>query len=218
MDRRGSALYRKTISYRTTLGYVWHLIFHPLDGFWDLKREKRGSLAASFTFVALAIITLAIEKVGTGFLFNNNKLSETNVLVDAITVLLIFGLWCIANWCTTSLMDGKGRMVDILTAMGYALFPITLIRLPMVLFSHIIISDEGAFYYVFGFIAYAWVAILVFTGTMMVHDYSLGKTVVTCMITVLGMAILMFLGLLFFHVISEIITFVLTIYKEIRFR
>lgn len=204
--------------YGKALKYVFHVIFHPADGFWDLKRERRGSLSAALTFLALTIVTLALEKLETAFLFNPNRLSEANVLIDAFTVLLVFGLWCVANWCTTSLMDGKGRMKDIVIAMGYALFPVTLIRLPMVLISHCITMQEGTFYYVFGFIAYAWAAALVFAGTMMTHEYGFGKTVFTCIITILGMGILMFIGLLFFNVISEIIVFVTTIYREIRFR
>ena len=203
---------------RKTLSYVFYVIFHPLDGFWDLKREKRGSVQAALLFVVLTIITLALEKLNTAFLFNQNRLSEVNVLVDIITVSLVFFLWCVANWCTTSLMDGKGKMGDIVTAMGYALFPIVLLRLPMVLLSHVITLEEGAFYYIIGFIAYAWTALLVFTGTMMTHEYTLGKTVFTCLITVVGMGIILFIGLLFFNVISEIIVFISTVYKEIRFR
>lgn len=204
--------------YAEKLKYVFYVIFHPADGFWDLKREKRGSLSAALTFVALTVLTLGIEKLNTAFLFNENRISEVNVMVDVITVLLVFTLWCVANWCTTSLMDGKGRMKDIFTAIGYALFPIILIRLPLVLASFCITAEEGAFYYIFGFIAYAWTAILIFMGTMMTHEYSLGKTVFTCIITVLGMGIILFIGLLFFNVISEIIVFVSTIYKEVRFR
>lgn len=198
--------------------YGFYVIFHPADGFWDLKREKRGSLPAALTFVVLTVLTLGIEKLNTAFLFNENRISEVNVMVDVVTVLLVFTLWCVANWCTTSLMDGKGRMKDIFTAIGYALFPIVLIRLPLVLASFCLTSEEGAFYYIFGFIAYAWTAVLIFMGTMMTHEYSLTKTVFTCIITILGMGIILFIGLLFFHVISEIIVFVSTIYKEVRFR
>ena len=109
-------------------------------------------------------------------------------------------------------------MRDIFTAIGYALFPIVLIRLPLVLASFCLTAEEGAFYHIFGFLSYAWTAILIFMGTMMTHEYSLGKTVFTCVITILGMGIILFIGLLFFHVISEMIVFVSTIYKEVRFR
>ncbi len=204
--------------YVETIKYGFYVITHPLDGFWGIRRENRGSLAAAFTFVALTILTLTIEKQNTGFLFNMNRLSELNVLVDIFTVLLVYVLWCVANWCTTSLMEGKGRMKDILIAIGYALLPIILIRLPMVLMSHMITADEGTFYYVLGTISYLWTGLLIFTGTMTIHQYSITKTIVTIAITVVAMGILMFIGLLFFNVIQQMLTFVMTIYRELRFR
>ncbi len=204
--------------YVETIKYGFYVITHPLDGFWGIRRENKGSLAAAFTFVALTILTLTIEKQNTGFLFNMNRLSELNVLVDIFTVLLVYVLWCVANWCTTSLMEGKGRMKDILIAIGYALLPIILIRLPMVIMSHMITADEGTFYYVLGTISYLWTGLLIFTGTMTIHQYSITKTIVTIAITIVAMGILMFIGLLFFNVIQQMLTFVMTIYRELRFR
>lgn len=204
--------------YFETLKYVFHVIFHPFDGFWDLKHEERGSLGAAFTFVLLTIATLTIEKQNTAFLFNKNRLSELNVLVDIITVFMLYVLWCVANWCTTSLMDGKGKMKDIVMSVGYSLFPITLIKLPLVLFSYCVTKEEGTFIYVFSAVSIIWTAMLIFFATLVIHEYSVKKTIVTVLITILGMGILMFIGLLFFNVIQQMLNFVLTIYKEIRFR
>lgn len=204
--------------YVKTLKYVFHLIFRPFDGFWDLKREHRGSLGAAWTFVILTILTLTIEKQNTGYLFNYNRLKELNVIVDIITVLLLYILWCVSSWCLTSLMDGEGTMRDIMTATGYALFPIFLIRLPLVLFSHMITASEGSFYYIFYVISYIWTVILIFLGTMVTHQYSVKKTLLTCICTIVGMGIIVFIGLLFFNVIQQMITFAATIYKEVRFR
>lgn len=204
--------------YVETLKFGFYVITHPFDGFWGLRRENKGSVAAAFTFVVLTILTLTIEKQNTAFLFNNNRLSELNVMVDIITVLLLYVLWCVANWCTTSLMEGKGRMQDILTAVGYSLLPIVLIRLPMVLLSHMITTDEGTFYYVFGTISYLWAGFLIFTGTMVIHQYTVTKTIATCIVTIVGMGIIMFIGLLFFNIIQQIMTFAVTIYKELWFR
>ncbi len=204
--------------YVETLKYGFYVITHPFDGFWGLRREGRGSVAAAVTFVALTILTLTIEKQNTGFLFNFNRLSDLNVVVDVVTVALLYVLWCVANWCTTSLMDGKGRMQDILTAVGYSLLPIILIRLPMVLMSHGITTNEGSFYYVLGTVSYLWAGFLIFTGTMVIHQYSVTKTIATCIVTIVGMGIIMFIGLLFFNVIQQMLTFVTTIYKELRFR
>ena len=88
----------------------------------------------------------------------------------------------------------------------------------MVVMSHMITTNEGSFYHVLGTVSYLWAAFLIFTGTMVIHQYSVKKTVITCIITVVGMGIIMFIGLLFFNVIQQMITFVTTIYKELRFR
>ncbi|MBP3568510.1 MAG: YIP1 family protein [Lachnospiraceae bacterium] len=204
--------------YGKTIKYAFHVIFHPFDGFWDLKREQRGSLAAALTFVALTIITLTLEKQKTAFLFNPYRLDRINVMVDVITVLLLYVLWCVANWCLTSLMDGEGKLKDIAIATGYALFPVILLRLPMILISYMLTSGEGSFYDVIGVVSYLWAGALLILGTMITHQYSVKKTLLTCICTIVGMGIIMFIGLLFFNVIQQMMTFVSTIYEEIRFR
>ncbi|MCR5055169.1 MAG: YIP1 family protein [Lachnospiraceae bacterium] len=205
------------MQYARELKYGLHVIFHPFDGFWDLKREKRGSLPAALTFVILTIMITTIEKQCTGFLFNQVRLKDVNVVVDILTVTLLYVLWCVANWCLTSLMDGEGKMKDIFIATGYALLPMILIRVPMVIMSLGITAEEGTFYYVLSAVSYIWTGILIFFGTMVTHQYSFKKTVLTCVCTVVGMGIIMFIGLLFFNVIQQMITFATTIYKELRF-
>lgn len=204
--------------YVESLKYGFYILTHPFDGFWGLRRENKGSISAALTIVALTILTLTVEKLNTGFLYNENRLQDINVIVEIITVVLVYVLWCVANWCSTSLMEGKGRMQDILAAVGYSMLPVVLIRLPLVLFSHMITEDEGSFYYVFGVLAYLWAAMLLFIGTMVIHQYTVTKTIATCIITIVGMAIIMFIGLLFFNVIQQMLTFVTIIYKEVRFR
>lgn len=198
--------------------YVFHVIFHPFDGFWDLKKERRGSLAAALTIVLLTIITLTIEKQNTGFLFNPNRLQDLNVTVDIVTVVLLYVLWVVANWCLTTLMDGEGNMKDIAIATGYAIFPIVLVRLPLVAFSHMITADEGSFYYVFSTFTYIWAGFLLFCSMMVTHQYSVAKTFFTVILTILGMAVITFIGLLFFSVIQQMLGFGTTIYTELRFR
>lgn len=204
--------------YGKTIKYAFHVIFHPFDGFWDLKREKRGSLAAALTFVALTIITLTLEKQKTAFLFNPYRLEYINVVVDIVTVLLLYILWCVANWCLTSLMDGEGKFKDIAIATGYSLFPIILLRLPMILLSYMLTSSEGSFYEVIGVVSYLWAGALLILGTMITHQYTVKKTLLTCICTIVGMGVIMFIGLLFFNVIQQMITFISIIYEEIRFR
>lgn len=204
--------------YLNSLKYSLYVITHPFDGFWDLKREKRGSLGAAVTILVLVILTSIIKKQNTSFLFNYNRLDKLNVLVDIITVFLVYVLWCVANWCLTSLMDGEGKMTDIMIATAYSLVPIVLINLPLVPVSYVITAEEGTFYTVFTVISFLWAGILLLFGTMVTHQYSMKKTILTILCTIVGMAIILFIGLLFFSVIQRIINFIVTIYQELRFR
>lgn len=206
------------MQYLQSVKYGLHVIFHPFDGFWDLKREKKGTVEAALTFVAATIFMLVVQKQNTAFLFNQYRLEYINVLVDIITVGLLYILWCVSNWCLTSLMDGEGKMKDIAIFTGYSLVPLLLIQFPLIGVSHLITVEEGTFYYVFTVISYLWTALLLLVGMMETHQYTMKKTILTTVLTLIGMMIILFIGLLFFSVIQQILTFVVTIYKEVRFQ
>ena len=113
--------------------YAKHVIFHPYDGFWDLKHEKRGTLRAALTIVGLVAVTYVVMRQYTGFIFNPRDLSRLNVIVELLSVLAPFFLWAVVNWALTTLMDGKGTFRDIIIATAYALVPFVLINLPLTL-------------------------------------------------------------------------------------
>ena len=204
--------------YLKSMAYGFHVITHPFDGFWDLKRESRGTLSAALTFAVLTVLMLVMQKQGTAFLFNRNRLEEVDMMVDIVTVGMLFILWCVSNWCLTSLMDGEGKIRDIAIFTGYSLLPLLIIQFPLILVSHVITAEEGTFYYVLSVFSYIWTIALLVLGMMITHQYSMKKTLATTVLTLLGMAIILFIGLLFFSVIQQFLTFIVTAYKEIRFR
>ncbi|HZK34173.1 MAG TPA: YIP1 family protein [Bacillota bacterium] len=200
------------------LRYVFYLIFHPFDGFWDLKHEKKGNLGSAFVIVALLSITFILRRQATGFLFNTVNLLELNIMVEIISVVLPFTLWCIANWSLTTLLDGEGSLRDIVITSAYALTPLVIINLPLILVSNVITLDEGAFYFFFIGLSTVWAAMLMIVGTSVTHQYSMAKTLVCTVCIIIGMGLIIFIGLLFFSLIQQVVSFIATIYKEISLR
>ncbi|MEH7179319.1 YIP1 family protein [Neobacillus vireti] len=205
-------------TYLNALTYSLHLIFRPFDGFWDLKREKRGSLPAALTITFFVVVIFMLQRQYTAFLFNFNNLKEINIYLEITSVLIPFILFCTANWCLTSLADGEGTFKDIVIATSYSLTPIILINAPLVVLSYVINFEEGAFYYFFLTLSLLWTAALIFFGTMVTHQYSLKRTLLTIIGIIIGMGLMVFIALLFMSVIQQIIGFFYIIYKEIRFR
>ena len=57
----------------SSLRYSLYVIFHPFDGFWDLSREKRGSLGAANIIVFLVLLVRLLSMQFTPFLFMSRR-------------------------------------------------------------------------------------------------------------------------------------------------
>ncbi len=199
------------------LVYANHLIFHPFDGFWDLKHEQRGSLRAALVWLAIAIVTFYYQDVGTGYIFKPVP-GFSSIFVQLAAVALPVGLWTLANWCLTTLFDGEGSLKDIFIATCYALVPLPILIIPSVLFSNVALANEATVINLLVSIAFVWCGLLLFFGMMVTHDYTFSKNILTSLGTIVGMAIIMFIGVLFSTLLAKIVSFISSIVTEISFR
>ena len=197
--------------------YANHLIFHPFDGFWDLKHEKRGSLRGAIFYIVFAIVTFTYQSAGSAYVFNSTG-RYPSILVQIISVLIPLLLWVIGNWCLTTLMEGEGSFKDIFIATSYALAPLPLLIIPSTIMTNFLTSNEAAVVTLLNSFAFIWVGLLIFTGTMVTHDYSLLKNLVTCLGTIVAMVFIMFLALLFTTLLTNVIGFITAIVVEISYR
>lgn len=211
-------LLRTTASLFGSLRYSLHVVFHPFDGFWDLKHEKRGNLLSASVILFLLTLTYVMMRQYTGFIFNPRDLAELNIVIELLSAIVPFFLWCAVNWSLTTLMEGKGKFKDIVITMAYALTPFVLINIPLTVVSNFIRIEEGAFYYFLLALSIVWSGGLLFFGSMIVHDYDIPKTFSTIILTIVGMGVVIFIGLLFLSVINLMISFIVSIYHEMTLR
>ena len=204
--------------YKDSLRYALHVITHPFDGFWDLVHEKRGTIAAANTFLLLFLVIRVLKLILTNFQFISAPVQHINVLEEMGSLLLPFIVLCIANWAMTTLFEGKGRFKDIYMGMCYALVPYIIIQLPMILISNMLTYEEGSLYSVMISFSVIWSVFLVFVGLMEIHDYGPGKTFIFLIVTIVGAAVILFLMLVFFSLLSDAVAFFVSLYREIVFR
>ena len=204
--------------YLASLRYGLHVIVHPFDGFWDLKHEKRGTIAAANTFVLLTLLTQVWSQMYSNWMFVDIDLQKFNLWMECGMVLVPLAVWCVSNWCLTTLFDGKGTMKDIYMLTAYSLVPFILIRLPMTFLSNLLIADESTLFTFFNAFSLVWCAALLLCGLMMIHDYTLTKTLLSTLATVVGMMVIIILCLMLFSMVSEAISYFISLYREIRFQ
>ncbi len=206
------------IQIRDTLRYSLYVITHPIDGFWDLTHEKRGSMGAANIIVILTLLTRVWKLQFTSFQFNETNWQEVNIFMEFASVLLPLAIFCICNWGVTTLFNGKGTMGNIYMGTAYALTPYPLIQIPLIIFSRLITVDEGTFYQVFSTISLAWSAGLIVVAMMMIHAYTLKKTLLFMLVSVFAMLVFIFIFMLFFSMISDGFAYFVSLAREIIFR
>jgi hypothetical protein len=208
----------KTSNVVQSLRYSLYIPTHPFDGFWDLTHEKRGSLWAAHIIVFLCVIVEMLRETLTNFQFINVNLNEFNIIMVFLRVLLPLWLWTVANWSMTTLMDGKGRLLEIYMATSYALVPYIIINFLTIIFSQFITADEGSLYTLFNVVSIVWSALLIMAAMMQVHNYSPAKTVLSSLLAIVAMGVMIFIFLIFFTLISDAIGYFVSLYREARFR
>lgn len=202
------------------LKYAFHVSTHPLDGFWDLKHEKRGRTYIAIFLLVMFVITSILDKQFNGYTFNEYAVfpEDINVIGTFVTVALVVLIWVMANWGLTTLFDGEGSMRDILIYTGYSMLSVVLSQIALLLFTNILTTNEATIVSLITYIGIGWTAILMYMGTMTTHQYSGGKTFLTLVAIAIGMAVIVFLGMMFFYLVQEIWNFVYTIYRELELR
>ncbi len=199
-------------------GIPLYTLFHPVDGFYEMKHEKKGKRSIMIINLLLFWISFSFQKQYTGFVMNENYPFSFNTFMDLLGLLLFFILWCVGNWSVTTLMGGEGKIKEIAMATAYALTPMILVFIPATIISNFMINTEKEFYFMLLTISIVWFSILLFIGIMSVHDYSVTKTVATIVLTFASMLVILFIILLMTMLVQQMYIFIRSIYIELIYR
>lgn len=202
--KRRSKKPENRFSYRSTLRYSTKVIFRPISGFWDMKKEGRGSMSAAITLLAAATVLFALYHSLKGYIFSSGT-QDASFLLSLLTVPVPFLLFAVCNWCVSSLMGGEGSFKYIVMGTAYSLTPTVLLLPVLLVLSHIMTAEEKGIYSLIVSVMLLWTVLLILCSNMQIHAYTMGKTVLVLIITLIIMVAAVFLAMLFFALIQEII-------------
>lgn len=203
---------------KSKIKFIPHILFHPADGFWDMKREKRGSMAICVALMLLNFITMVIEEYGVGFIFDTSLGKNADIGFLFVVAILPVFVFALANLSITTFLEGEGTFKDIVMMVCYSLTPMIIIRIITTILTNVMSLDEKTYITMLTSIAVAWVVLLLFVGVMQIHNYSMARTVSSAVLTIIAMGIIIFLVLLFLDMISRIFGFGYSLVQEIQTR
>ena len=204
--------------YLDSLKFALYCSTHPLDGFWDLTHEKRGTMAAATTILVLSLVVRIMKLRYTSFVVMAVYWEGLNIFLYLASILLPLSLWVVGNWALTTLFDGKGRLSQVYMATCYALTPYPLVQIPLMILSNGITVEEVEFYAVLDAISLIWAALLIVSAMGQIHEYSLGKNLLFTAATLFSMLVMIFLLMLFFSMITQGVAYFISLGRELLFR
>ncbi len=204
--------------YFKSFKFAFYCMTHPLDGYWDLTHEKRGSLAVANTILILTLVARITSLQFTSFIFNQVYWPEVNIFLYLGSIVFPLALWVVGNWALTTLFDGKARLPQIYIATCYAMLPYPLFQFPLIVFSNMVTVNEAEFYSLINTIVLVFCAAYIVIAMMQIHEYTMSKTILFTLFSIFAMLVIVFILLLFFSMISQGIAYFVSIVREILFR
>lgn len=214
--------YVRGINWRTAVVYrpdpdafrlPFRIMRHPFQVF-ERIREGHGSVLVA-NLLLLAILAVdSLRFAATGFLFNYNRLRDFDFWLQFVRSNAILILWCIGNWATCTLLDGEARFREIWITSIYSMIPRILAVPLLILFSWLFSIEEGVFLQLVESVALIWSGLLLLAGMKTIHQFEVGKTVASSILTVLAVSAMILVGILLFSIFQQLISFIEIVVRE----
>ena len=204
--------------YFKSFKFAFYCMTHPLDGYWDLTHEKRGSIAVANTILILTLLARICSLQFTSFIFNKVYWPEVNIFMYIGSIVFPLALWVVGNWGLTTLFDGKAKLPQIYMATCYAMLPYPLFQFPLIIFSNMVTVDEAEFYSTINAVVLVFCALYILVAMSQIHEYTMKKTLLFTVFSIFAMLVIVFILLLFFSMISQGVAYFISVAREILFR
>jgi hypothetical protein len=201
-------------------GWKWpfYLVRHPFEGFEDLRWKKGYNIKIALIIVLTFFVLTVLQARMTGFLFNTEMVKIFNIVPYFSSTILLFFIWVVANWSLCTLFNGEGKMKYICCVSAYALVPYLVSMIVTTVASNVLLPREGGFLAFITVLGVGWSVVMMISGMKAVHQYSVPKTLLAILFTILAMVIMLFIVVLLVALFQQIYVFFFTIYTELLYR
>lgn len=197
------------------LAYVKHILRHPSDGFYQIRKGRINGLVASTVFMLLGFVAYVLYTTSKGFLFQIVDIENINIMSLVLGYFTLFGGFVVTNYLVTSITDGIGGLKKIYISTAYAIVPYTVALLLSTVLSHVATLDESFFVEFTVLLGLIWSGLLVFIGSTLIQNYDGSVTLKSFMFTFLLMIVIIVVALFLQLMVSNIVDFIMNVVLEV---
>ena len=203
-----------------SLGPVRNLLFmfplmrHPINNFYELKKKRRGSMPAAVLIFLSFFVVLVYSIVGPAFIHRQVDPEDLQLGRVAMVYFALSLLFILCNYLVSSIQDGEGSFTDIFKVYAYSLGPLLLALLTNTVLSHVMTENEVFLLQFIQVAAVLWSAMLLLLGLQEIHVYETGETIKSILISLAFMLIIGLVGTIIIIMGDLLVQFFVAIFKE----
>lgn len=199
--------------------FLFRFIKQPVDSFYYIKQNLRGSLVFAFAIYGWVVVVRVLSIYLTGFLFRSYAFSwQIQIEMEVIYLVLPILLWNVANYLVATISDGEGSLRHVIIGSAYSLFPYALFSLPIMLLSNVLTLNESFIYTFSTQLVLLWCGLMLTIMVKEIHNYSVSETLRNILTTLFTMAIFLLTGYILYVLFNQLYEFVLAIIQEVGLR
>ena len=200
------------------ISFPLYILAHPVKGFDEFKRDKKGKLWVALFFMVVFILLNIAAYQFTGYVISQKDVTSLRTVREIAIVIGAIVVLTVSNWSITTLFDGKGKMIEIFKMIGYCIFPMIVSKIIALIFSNFVTTNEAAVYSLIIGLGTFLTGYMGLFGLISIHEYGLIKCLASIVGTVIAALVICFVGILVFDLFQKMTGFVYTIDQEISLR
>ncbi len=178
-------------------------------------RGRLNYLSAALVLLAAFIVHILYLSV-VHFPLASLHLVESNLLLEAVILLVPPVTWVLANFFVSAIMDGESRIGEIFVAASYSMVVYALFNIPLMLLSNVLSGQEASFYNVLYAGMWIWLFLLFFLSNKVMNDYTMLKSSVTYVLSGFTIVLMWAVAILGYVMTGRLYVFITGIIQEIR--
>lgn len=207
-DRIGAKFFGQT---------VLLMLFHPIDGFNNIKRNREN--IRWWTIGALLAALAAVQILFWRLI--HFPLSPQIIFVSYPREIIVFFVplisWILVGYAMTSISDGKQTFKESMAANLYSLVPYILFYLPVTALTNVMSRSDSGIYTGLVMFLYAWCAALLFTNLKIMNEYVFKTALLNVFKIIFAVLCCWLIVFMLYIVVSQLFTFSADIIKEATF-
>lgn len=197
---------------------AWYTVKHPIDGAYYIKQGDCGGAAAASALYAAAFAVSMVCRGLTSFVFGGGYWIGSSPLAVALIQAGPAALFLVGTYLISAINDGKATFRQMYVILGYSLTPFIVFWPWMTALSYLLTWTESFIYELLCGLILGYTGLMAFIAIRETNSYSIPKTITNVLLTLFFMAMTVIAAAVLFILWRELISFVLEVFEEVRYR